>query len=313
MSKYWQERAINRSVRAEMQGVEIMNDVLPFYNQALVNINRDINRIYVNYANKVGLDVIELTRVLSNADKNNFIKDIQVQMRTLGFEFGDIYDENYIKRLTRLEALKQQVYWEIQAIAPKVEQIESRGFERMIEDSYQVARKDIREQLYGTLGGGTFTTLNNDYIGDILNSTWQGGNYSTRTFKNIEGFAERARDVIGSGLMVGTSQEKMGRIIRERFDVGRYDVMRLIRTETNYFQNQAELRADEDEGVEYYEYMGVQDGRTSDICKPMSEGGLDGKIFKVSEANVGGNYPPMHPNCRSTTLPSNRFEYEKQN
>jgi SPP1 gp7 family putative phage head morphogenesis protein len=306
-NKYWQERAKNRIVRSEMQGVEIMEQILPIYQQALVNINKDINSIYLNYANEVGLDVAELTKVLSNADKNNFLLNIQAQMRALGFDFADIYNENYINRLTRLEALKQQIYWNIQAIAPKVSEIETRGFRKMIKDSYEVARRDIREQIYGELGGGTFATVNDDYIGDILNSTWEGGNYMTRTAINMDRFAIKTREVIGSGLLIGTSQEKMGRLIRERFDVGRYEAMRLVRTETNYFQNQAEIRSYEDEGVEYYEYMAVMDNRTSKTCER-----LDGKVFKTSEAEVGSNYPPMHPNCRSTTVYATKKQYLAQ-
>ena len=38
--------------------------------------------------------------------------------------------------------------------------------------------------------------------------------------------------------------------------------------------------------------------RTSDICRS-----LDGTVHKVSQAKVGVNFPPMHPNCRSTTVP----------
>jgi NAD+--asparagine ADP-ribosyltransferase len=36
--------------------------------------------------------------------------------------------------------------------------------------------------------------------------------------------------------------------------------------------------------------------RTSNICKE-----LHNKTFEVKNAKVGENYPPMHPNCRSTT------------
>jgi SPP1 gp7 family putative phage head morphogenesis protein len=295
--KYWQERALNRSIKAEKIGVDIMNDVLPVYDRTLRFINKDINRLYVNYANKVGLDVVELTRILSGADRNNFLKSIKGNMRKLGLNVEDVYNKDYLMRLNRLEALKQQIYWEIQAISPSVQNIEKNGFTKMIKDSYEVASKDVREQMYGTLGRSTFSTANTDMIQDILRSTWVGGNYSTRTFRNIDGFAIDVRNVLGSGLVAGVSQDKMVRSIRERFDVAKYDVMRVIRTETTYFQNQAELRSYEDEGVEYYEYVAVMDGRTSDICE-----GLDGKIFKVSEAEVGKNYPPMHPQCRSTTL-----------
>ena len=28
---------------------------------------------------------------------------------------------------------------------------------------------------------------------------------------------------------------------------------------------------------------------------------MNGEVFKISEASVGENYPPLHPNCRSGT------------
>lgn len=37
--------------------------------------------------------------------------------------------------------------------------------------------------------------------------------------------------------------------------------------------------------------------RTCDVC-----GGLDGQRFKLSEKQPGVNFPPLHPNCRCTTV-----------
>ena len=51
-------------------------------------------------------------------------------------------------------------------------------------------------------------------------------------------------------------------------------------------------------GVEYYEYLAVGDDRTSEECMD-----LNGKIFRLDEARVGENFPPMHPNCRCTIIP----------
>ena len=44
-----------------------------------------------------------------------------------------------------------------------------------------------------------------------------------------------------------------------------------------------------------YVFVATLDNRTSQICQE-----LDGKKFKLSEAEEGVNYPPMHPYCRST-------------
>ena len=43
--------------------------------------------------------------------------------------------------------------------------------------------------------------------------------------------------------------------------------------------------------------MAAVNERTCDTC-----GGLDGRRFKVSDAEPGVNYPPIHLNCRCTTV-----------
>lgn len=53
-------------------------------------------------------------------------------------------------------------------------------------------------------------------------------------------------------------------------------------------------------GAKKYIYRAVMDDRTSEICKYMN-----GRIFYVSEFKVGVNAPPLHPNCRSYTVPYN--------
>ena len=298
MDNYWLKRTKARLNNAELVGVGAMNKILPIYEQALKNINKDINRLYVNYADKVGLDVKELTTILSGADKDNFLISIQAKMRTLGFNIGDVYDPKYIGRLTRLEALKQQIYWEIQSIAPREINISENAYRRIIEESYTASRKDIRGSLGKDYKG--FAQIGELKQYQILRENWQGGNYSSRIWVNNAILNANIQDilpnVVGGGLVSGISQEKMARQLRESFDVGRYNAMRLIRTETNYFTNQAELQSYEDEGIEYYRYEAILDGRTSEICSE-----LNGKVFKVSEAEVGLNYPPVHVNCRSDT------------
>ena len=49
-------------------------------------------------------------------------------------------------------------------------------------------------------------------------------------------------------------------------------------------------------GIDEYTYLATLDLKTSEICRR-----LDGKTFLLSERQEGVNYPPMHPNCRSTT------------
>ena len=106
--------------------------------------------------------------------------------------------------------------------------------------------------------------------------------------------------MLEKGIPQGTSLQKMSRELRDLTGQSFNNAFRLIRTETSHIDGQVTLegyrQTSEELGLEYYEYDAFLDSRTSNICRE-----LDKKRFKVSEAEVGVNYPPMHPNCRSTT------------
>ena len=68
----------------------------------------------------------------------------------------------------------------------------------------------------------------------------------------------------------------------------------MIRTEANFFYNKTKLESWKQRNVKQYQLVAVLDNRTSKICRS-----IDGKIFDVSEATIGVNYPPLHPFCRT--------------
>ena len=84
--------------------------------------------------------------------------------------------------------------------------------------------------------------------------------------------------------------------VYERFDVEDYKIERLIRTETNYFHNQADKEAYKELGIKKYVCVATLDNRTSKFCIK-----IDQKVFNYSDIKVGKNYPPFHPNCRCKT------------
>lgn len=70
----------------------------------------------------------------------------------------------------------------------------------------------------------------------------------------------------------------------------------LVRTTVNHTASQAreETYKSNEDVVSGVQYVATLDARTTDICQS-----LDGKIFKVGQ----GPRPPMHHQCRSTTIP----------
>ena len=85
--------------------------------------------------------------------------------------------------------------------------------------------------------------------------------------------------------------------IMEKMGVGAMQARRLVRTESCYVANQAEMESYKECDIEKYRFVATLDLRTSDICQE-----LDSKVFEVTKQQPGVNCPPMHPNCRSTTI-----------
>lgn len=85
------------------------------------------------------------------------------------------------------------------------------------------------------------------------------------------------------------------------------DTCRLCYTETTAVMSKSEEVAYKDWGVEKYEFLATLDERTSEQCRNM-----DGRTFKVDKMIIGVNAPPLHVNCRSTTIPYIDNVFEKR-
>ena len=70
----------------------------------------------------------------------------------------------------------------------------------------------------------------------------------------------------------------------------------LVRTESNAIMNDTVRQViDSNPLVKGYRFRAVLDSRTSKICQEH-----DGEYIPKDQAKPGVNYPPLHPNCRST-------------
>jgi SPP1 gp7 family putative phage head morphogenesis protein len=158
--------------------------------------------------------------------------------------------------------------------------------------------------------GGTptaFSTLNTKTVNQILGSKFYGANYSQNIWKNTDKLAKTLQEKLATAIATGQSPEKTIREFRDRFNVAKSDAARLIRTETNYFENRAALESYKALGIEQVQFIATLDSRTSSICRHH-----DHDIIEVDKAVQGDNVPPLHPYCRSTIAPYIGKEYEPE-
>jgi SPP1 gp7 family putative phage head morphogenesis protein len=270
----------------EKDTVDRLKALYDVYNKSYVDLNKMISNVYDNYSQATGLDKQKLQELLSLAETGEVWKQLK------GQELEAYISTNYKARITRLEKLQHQVYSEAMRIAEQETTINTEHLQMLFRENYYSTIYDTFDTIEG------FSILDRQAIDVVIGHKWSGKHYSERIWDNTDKLAKKLSDVIGRGTVTGASYQRMAREIRDEFGVGKYQATRLIRTESNFIHNEAEARAYEDMGVTKYIFLATLDNRTSVTCQE-----LDGKKFKLKNKEIGVNYPPMHPNCRSTTMP----------
>jgi SPP1 gp7 family putative phage head morphogenesis protein len=296
-AKYWDERAVRRLTDAEKQSDAYIKRIQKMYDQANRNIQRDIEDIYRNYSKATGMDVQSLKELLTASETDK----LWAEMKRKGLD--KYVKGNYKARISRLEKMQAQIYAKAKEIYPKEALQHTMCYEGVVNSSYY---KAIYDAQMGTGFDFAFSHIDDNMVTALLNEPWSGANYSARIWGNTDILAESLSEIIGGALLSGQSIEKTSRQIRERFGVAKHYAERLVRTETNHFNNEADAMAYEEMDVDKYVFLATLDTRTSTKCQEM-----DNQVIPLAEREVGKNFPPLHPNCRSKTRAYMGEEIEK--
>ncbi len=285
---YWQNRAAARFENQEQQSLSYIHRIKNTYTDAEIRTIREIKKLYANYyRNDKTFDKFALQGI----EPSGNIARFKAEMERLGL--NQYLPENYDFRMTRLEMLNNQIWAELKKAGIEQNNLTANSVINTINNSYNQAIFDTEKQFGSLL---TFSKLDSQTVQEILNYKIEGKHFSNRIWTNTNILAEQINSKIATAVAIGQSPEKTIREVRERFDVGRFYAERLVRTESAFYHNSAELRAYQELGVEKYRIIATLDNRTSDICQHK-----DHKVFKISEAKQGVNFPPFHPLCRTTT------------
>lgn len=289
-SEYWAKRSTERTAAAEKNSVPYLKQIQNIYRDAAKSFVEDLRAMYAAYYRK---DDTFNKAALHMIPEANSLKQFREEMRKAGLT--TFLPKNYQGRINRLELLNAQAWLEVKKAAAKEKELSTQLYSETIRESY---RKTIYDTLKGTSTTSSFADIDNRTIDKILETKFYGKNYSERIWSNTNHLAENLQGIIAKAVATGQTQEKTTREVQALFNVKRYDAARLVRTETNYFQNRGELESYEELKIEKFIVIATLDDRTSEICQSM-----DGQVFSVSEAKQGENAPPFHPYCRSTIAP----------
>lgn len=304
--EYWEKRQLAREELSFNKGTEAYKEYVKILSESKKGIENKIAQLYAKYqqeVTKLGVDKIQANKLLRGTEYKEwrynigkYVEEIEKLKKSNPVEFKKMSVEletlAYRSRISRLDSLKAGVDYELIQAGEKIKGKVTDTLADVYEDTYTSFVEDLNFKK-GVISSST--------IKMALEQEWSGANYSSRIWSNIDNLAKAIKNEVIVGLNKGINYRTMSQNIAKKFDTSYKNAERLVRTETAHIQNQATLMGYKDSGVVKYEFLAVLDSRTSHTCAS-----LNGEVFKTENAMEGENYPPMHPRCRSTTVP---YEY----
>lgn len=310
-TKYWQERA---KKEREWQEQQLKNDVAfnqkiqAHYEQAIANINRDIDADFNQLAvrNKATLEEarkavskadikayqLEAKQVVQQANKlraakktptySNWSKEVNERMR--------IY--NATMRINRLEYLKSQIGLQMVQAGYQVDE----DMQNKLSKDYTDELKRQASIMAVTAKSSLWTSRD---VQRMIMAQTQGATFSQRLWQNQDALKARLDAVLSTGIIEGSNPREMARQLKDQVRKTvtnyRYVTERIARTESARVQHAAQIKSVKDNGYHYVKWY-AEPGACK-YCREIAdndEEDLGIGVFKVDDCPD----IPVHPNCR---------------
>lgn len=299
--EYWIDRQTQIEKKVFRKSKQLTQALRAEYLLADQEIRKSVSDIFLKYAKDNKLTYLEATKNLTSQELKGFrmtVKQYRKEIERLRGINPEKADELLLElktlsaksRITRLESLTTQIDHQLNTVAFSAEKELGALVTETYADTFKLVTTDL-----GLTGVNTILPVKD--IERLMRIPWSGENFSKLVWENRDKVARVVRQEIIQGFIQGVNPQKLTNTFVKRLNADYSNAERLARTELNYALNQSTLEAYKEAEVEEYEYMAHIDEKTSEECKR-----LDGKVFKLKDARVGINYPPLHPFCRSTVL-----------
>lgn len=298
--QYWKKRAELRMYGYHKQADKIADEIAESYISASEYISQETRKIFLTFQNESGLSekaAREILNSITDKDKLNRLKSVvrEIKDPVIRHKMMSILSSPaYAYRIKRFEKLQEEIDRQLSKLAD-IEFTATRN--HYIDTAYDAFNHTMFDIQKGTSFGFHFSSLSITRVAEILDNAWSGKHYSDRIWANSEDLSVKLKQELLTGFLTGRSYQKTAKEIQNQFEVGAFEARRLVRTESTYIANMAEIESYKEAGIRKYQFLATLDIQTSEMCRAM-----DGKEFGVDDAVPGVNLPPLHPFCRSTTV-----------
>lgn len=297
---YWKKRSELIASKQYKKTDDYVLSMQLEYQEALYSIRKDIESFYQRFAVNNEVTLNEARKLLNLNELREFKMDLKEFTNKAKNNIDDKWEQelnnvSYKVRISRLQALQTQINNEIGLLYSKQQNNVTRLLSGIYEDTYY---RNIYEVHKGLGVGVNFAKLDTNIINKVIKEPWLADNYSSRIWSNRDKLIMELQTNLTQAFIRGDPIDKTSKIIAERMNVSKNRAITLVNTESSYITSKATFDSYSKSGVvKQYEILATLDLRTSKICREM-----DGKVFKVSEKEIGVNAPPFHPRCRTTTV-----------
>lgn len=287
MSSYWRDRELKHIEQTLKNDQDIVKQIEAKYREAYDNIEEQIEAFYGRYAEMNNISMQEARKRVRKLDIERYERKAKKYVETRDFtkranEEMRLY--NVTMQINRLELLKQNIYLELLALTSAEERI-----------MYQALTESVRaefERQAGILGQSLSHPAAT--VEAIVNASFFNATWSDRLWDNQNALRSELNILLSRGITQGQNPRQLARELRQTIDASVDNSERLLRTELARVQG--DVFKNSMEQADYHAYEYIAEPTACKICSA-----LDGKIFQLSEMQVGKNMYPMHPNCRCST------------
>ncbi len=295
---YWQRRQRRSDERMAKRERGEEGRVRRIYERELRDLEREIADYYERYGVDGVLRYRDMLQTMDEADRRLLIENCEEFARQHP-ELADMFEiRKSVYKLDRLEGLRASARYHLaKATAEATDGMD----EHFAQDA-----ADAMNAVAETMGyGSSFYSVDSEAVRQFVGTAWSDGkSYSDSIWDDTRKVASYVERDLAKALVRGVSYQSLCREMQKRFEGQSVsNIMRVIQTEGTYVARQAQGAEMRREGFEEYFLDPLGDKRTCDECRRLGRQSHE-TPFRFEDAEVGTNYPPIHPRCRCEVNPA---------
>lgn len=288
---YWRDRAEDIMRYVDSTDINVFEELQKIYIEHSAEVQRDLFAFVTKYADDNKISYSEALKRLRGTDLSDYQANAEKYRKQAEKdpELLKRLNEQYASsKVTRFDALNLEMTYKIGVM------------QGIIEKSFENYLKSTAKYAYRKIMGGNSGALNEPALKELINTPFNGYNYSEQVWGNTDTLAKDLREVLKRGFIRGAGAREMASEIAKKYNVARARAQTLIRTDGTAIVNRSAIKRYEESGLKYYRISVQMDNRTSQICKRIHK---EDKRYRIDEFETGVTAPPFHYNCRSAVIP----------